>query len=227
MKYKAVLLDIDDTLYDYHFAHEAALNTLKDVFYDNFKISENEFIDLYNTSRAFFNTTLKGTASSHNRLLYIQKMLEVAKLDIFKYSLELHDLYWTTFIKNIKLFNGVLDFLKENAACICFLTDLTVDIQLRKLQSIKVVDSNFRIVTSEEVGHEKPSHMMFQAALDKLELQKNEVIMIGDNYEKDILGANDFGIDSIWLNHKNLKRNSCNIKTTEFNNFSDVVNFLI
>jgi putative hydrolase of the HAD superfamily len=108
MKYKAVLLDIDDTLYDYHFAHQAALNSLKESFYNNFKISGEKFKELYSASRAFFNNSLKGTASSHNRLLYIQKMLELSKLDVFKYSLELHDLYWTTFIKNIKLFKGLV-----------------------------------------------------------------------------------------------------------------------
>ena len=227
MKYKAVLLDIDDTLYDYQFAHQAALNSLKESFYNNFKISDEKFKELYSASRAFFNNSLRGTASSHNRLLYIQKMLELSKLDVFKYSLELHDLYWTTFIKNIKLFKGVVDFLNVNSKSICFLTDLTLDIQLRKLNSFKVVDSNFRLVTSEEVGHEKPSHLMFQKALDKLELQRNDVIMVGDNFEKDIIGAYDFGIDSIWLNHRNLKRDFYDIKITEFTKFSDVVNFLI
>ena len=68
---------------------------------------------------------------------------------------------------------------------------------------------------------------MFQKALDKLELQRNEVIMVGDNFEKDIIGAYDFGIDSIWLNHRNLKRDFYDIKITEFTKFSDVVNFLI
>ena len=41
-------------------------------------------------------------------------------------------------------------------------------------------------------------------ALQKLNLNNYEVCMIGDNYEKDILGANDLNINTIWFNHKKI-----------------------
>ena len=36
-------------------------------------------------------------------------------------------------------------------------------------------------------------------ALYKMKLKPNDVIMIGDSYEKDIIGANNAGIESIHL----------------------------
>jgi len=56
------------------------------------------------------------------------------------------------------------------------------------------------LVTSEKVGCEKPSAAMFQTAMDALglaEADKARIIMIGNNVERDIAGANRFGIRSV------------------------------
>lgn len=53
---------------------------------------------------------------------------------------------------------------------------------------------------SETVGAEKPSAAMFQTALDALGLQdedKARIVMIGNNVERDIVGANRFGVRSV------------------------------
>ena len=55
---------------------------------------------------------------------------------------------------------------------------------------------------SELVGAEKPDARMFQTAMDALgltEADKARVVMIGNNVERDITGANRFGIRSILL----------------------------
>ena len=55
------------------------------------------------------------------------------------------------------------------------------------------------VVTSEEVGEEKPSPRMFQRAMDLLRLtdeDKNRILMAGNNLGRDICGANRFGIRS-------------------------------
>lgn len=57
-------------------------------------------------------------------------------------------------------------------------------------------------VVSETIGVEKPDELMFEAAMKSLNLQnkdKSKVVMIGNNLERDIAGANRFGITSIWL----------------------------
>ncbi|MCR5006085.1 MAG: HAD family hydrolase [Clostridiales bacterium] len=55
-------------------------------------------------------------------------------------------------------------------------------------------------VTSEAVGAEKPSPLMFEAAMKAMELSdsdKPQILMVGNNVRKDIAGANRFGILSV------------------------------
>ena len=57
-------------------------------------------------------------------------------------------------------------------------------------------------IISEEVGEDKPSPKMFQAAMDALsftEQDKGRIIMVGNNVKRDIRGANRFGIRSVLI----------------------------
>jgi putative hydrolase of the HAD superfamily len=59
------------------------------------------------------------------------------------------------------------------------------------------------IVTSVDVGCEKPGGKIFQCALDALGVQADEAVMIGDRVDTDIAGANRLGIKTIlhrWRN---------------------------
>lgn len=56
---------------------------------------------------------------------------------------------------------------------------------------------------SEEVGVEKPHARMFETALQALEIERRDygrVVMVGNNLERDIFGANQLGLLTIWLN---------------------------
>ena len=58
------------------------------------------------------------------------------------------------------------------------------------------------IAISEEVGCEKPDPRMFLFALDKLNIEPNDygrVLMIGNNIARDIGGANNVGLVSVWF----------------------------
>ncbi len=55
---------------------------------------------------------------------------------------------------------------------------------------------------SQEVGIQKPARQMFDDAFRKLGLteeDKPRVVMVGNNLRKDVLGANNYGIISIWV----------------------------
>ena len=57
-------------------------------------------------------------------------------------------------------------------------------------------------IVSENIGLSKPAPEMFQAAMDALKLgaeDKGRIVMVGNNLSRDILGANQFGIVSIWI----------------------------
>lgn len=51
-----------------------------------------------------------------------------------------------------------------------------------------------------EIGAEKPSEKFFATIVERLGCRRDEVVMVGDNLEKDVRGALARGICAIWLN---------------------------
>ena len=68
-------------------------------------------------------------------------------------------------------------------------------------------------VSSAEVGVSKPSPEIFEAVLNKAGEEAKSCIHVGDDYEDDIVGANNAGIASIWLNHQHQSGPSMNLAT--------------
>jgi 5'-nucleotidase len=56
------------------------------------------------------------------------------------------------------------------------------------------------LVISEGVGVSKPDPRIFSLALDRAAAQPGEAVMIGDSWENDVLGARNSGISAIWFN---------------------------
>ena len=52
------------------------------------------------------------------------------------------------------------------------------------------------------IGHKKPSPAFFQFIKDHLKLSAQNLIMVGDHYQNDVLGANESGIHGIWYNRQ-------------------------
>jgi putative hydrolase of the HAD superfamily len=69
--------------------------------------------------------------------------------------------------------------------------------KLRFLQMTGLVDT---LVTSEEVGVPKPDPAIYQVALARLGANPAETVMVGDNWQADVLGALAVGIRPVWLN---------------------------
>lgn len=59
------------------------------------------------------------------------------------------------------------------------------------------------ITISGDLDTRKPEKEVFHAALEGVNAQPNEAVMIGNSLDSDILGANQLGIYSIWLNRYN------------------------
>ena len=226
MKYKALLLDIDHTLYDYTIAHKKALDAVFDYCQNKFNKSLDELENAFAISRKRVHIELSETGASHNRLLYFQKMLEVLEVNVLSNALNLYNCYWDTFLDNMTVFEGAQELLKKYTDRICFVTDLTAHIQHRKIQKLGFDNLGAQIVTSEEAGKEKPHPYMFMLALQKLNLSPSDVCMIGDSFPKDIEGAANLGIDTVWINHKGIdapKNLSNNTVITKFNELTKLL----
>lgn len=198
--YKGILLDIDNTLYQYEPIHNLAQKAQFAYLMNTFSLSKNQIEEVYSKAKSLVKSRLLASASSHNRLLYVQTACELLGLDALQHSLTLYNVYWDTFLNELFLTSGAESFFSRYGHLpICLLTDLTAHIQHRKVAKLGLMKWANYIVTSEEAGCEKPHPYMFELALRKLNLRSNEVCMIGDNYKKDILGAQYLGIDSYWL----------------------------
>lgn len=224
MNIENYILDLDNTLYDYNAPHQKAMQQVLGSFSDEFGIERDMVEKSFKLARKKTHDDLLNTAASHNRLLYFQEMLELNGIKSLDYGLKYYNLYWDTFLQKMELFQAARIFLeriKKAGKGVCLLTDLTAHIQYRKIEKLGIAAYLDFIVTSEEVGVEKPSPKMFQKALLKLNCKNNEAIMIGDNWGKDILGAAAMDIKSIWINHDN-ELNELPKSVIEVKNFEEI-----
>ena len=131
-------------------------------------------------------------------------------LKIFLNLNESSDLIW----ENIK--NNIGFFVKLNPHTISTLSLLQNEYELVLLtnggtenQKRKIIQtglsqffSSNRIFISEAIGFSKPNSEAFQIVQNQFS-SIQQFIMIGDHFEKDILGAKNFGWEAIYLNSNN------------------------
>lgn len=191
---RAVLLDLDDTLYPCDPCHASASDAVTREFEAISGIPPIEIAKRLQDAKITVKSRLEKTAASHSRLLYFKKTLELLGLGAdFEAALRLEDLYWSTFLGKMIPFKGAVEFLqrlKQLGIPTVIVTDLTAQIQLRKVIRLGMSGLVDGVITSEEVGSEKPDPRPFNTALEVLRVDSKNTWMIGDNPEKDIAGAN-------------------------------------
>ena len=57
-----------------------------------------------------------------------------------------------------------------------------------------------RVYCFRKIGHRKPSAEFFSFILRDLGLPPSALVMVGDDFSSDVLGANRVGIPAVWLN---------------------------
>ena len=208
-KPRAVLFDIDNTLYPYDPTHERAMDAVADKAKRVLGLNAGEFLKAFTHARSTIKRRLGGTAACHNRLLYMQQTLELLGLKSQLYmALDFEQTYWRTFLSSATLFPGVKDILnalRQAGIATCAVTDLGAQIQFRKLIYFGLNECFDFVVTSEEAGAEKPASIPFELALGKLGVTADEAFMIGDEAATDIVGAKSAGLATAQKNHAGVK----------------------
>lgn len=228
----AVFLDLDDTIYPYEPCHIEASLRVERKFTDLTGSSANDFATALSLAKEQVKSRLGATAASHSRLLYFKRALEILAFgNRFDWALALDEAYWQTFIEEMKIFEGVREFLVRLNSLgipIVVVTDLTTEIQLRKIIALDLQKLVSFVVTSEEVGIEKPDARPFNAAKELVGIKSKAIWMIGDSESKDIAGAN--AIDSMISFQKvqvlGQNHSPKHAPTFEFVEFVDLLNLL-
>jgi putative hydrolase of the HAD superfamily len=78
--------------------------------------------------------------------------------------------------------------------------------QQEKLRHLGMSDLVDVLITSEEVGVPKPDARIYQVALTRLDAEAAQTVMVGDNWQADVVGALAVGIRPLWLNRTGAAR---------------------
>ena len=170
---KAVIFDLDDTLYDYKALERAAFECVGELVRERLGVSEEQCEEAFMRARHATKEMLGETATSHSRMLYFQKTLEYLDIRPLYLALEMYETYWGFFLDNMSMYPGareLLEALHEKYIRVGVCTDLLAHIQHRKLRRLGMMDDVDCLVTSEEAGVEKPAPGIFKLCLEKLRL---------------------------------------------------------
>ena len=192
----SILVDLDDCLYDYDGPHTGALTAT--LHHLSIRLSlpietlEKEFL----RARESVQQRLANTASSHSKLVQFKRMLDNLGLGSrSEIALDLESIYWGNFLRTMAASNGVLEFLqacRELEIEVFVVTDLTLQIQIRKLAALDLLPYCSGVLASEEIGNDKP-HIGFKEELQaRFSPDLSNVWVIGDSAEKDGGLANSF-----------------------------------
>jgi len=154
-----VIFDLDNTLYDYESANAAGENALINFLHQNLKIPNAQIMNQLIDSRKNVKDALGVTASSHSRLMYIREFLNSNDFNArATFALECEQVFWRSYMEKMVLFEGVeelVNYLRLSGSKLVLVTDLTTQIQLRKLAWLGLDNTFELIVTSEEAGGDK------------------------------------------------------------------------
>ena len=154
-----VIFDLDNTLYDYESANAAGENALMNFVQENLKIPHSEIMNLFNESRIKVKETLGATAASHSRLMYIREFLTSNSISMHTtFALECEQVFWRSYMDKMVLFEGVEEFvnhLRLSRKKLVLVTDLSTQIQIRKLAWLGLDRAFDLMITSEEAGGDK------------------------------------------------------------------------
>ena len=198
---RAVLFDLDNTLYDYDAAHAAAWQALTDYALAQFSLAPARFEALHREA----DRTLRAHAGDgpvvHNRLIRYQLLLEALGRPI-RHAPEMAALYWSTFLDSVRLFPGTaegLAALRRAGLRLGVATNMTADRQFDKLERLGLWPYVDALVTSEEVSAEKPDARVFLRCAEKLGCAAADCVCVGDGWKTDMLGAKNAGMRAVWF----------------------------
>lgn len=212
---KGVIFDLDDTLYDFKTIDPIAISEVCEYGAKLVGVSHDDFMEAYAYGKQKIKAILPEVAAIHNRIFYLQFALEYLKVNPYERAVELNDYYWERFMEKITPFPGVVETLtklKEKNIQTSLCTDMLADKQFRKMKVLGLDSLMTHMVSSEEVGIEKPGKMMFLRALEKLGTAPAETLMVGDNLKKDIMGAQSVGIRGLWRSEDTAKAKALKIE---------------
>ncbi|MFA8450621.1 MAG: YjjG family noncanonical pyrimidine nucleotidase [Bacteroidales bacterium] len=206
MKYSDIFFDLDRTLWDFE---SNAIETFKDL-YKKHKLEEKGITDFLDFVKVY---------KEHNEFLWAQYREGNIKKEVLRskrFSLTLKDYkiydeilanemgddYIDISPTKTKLFPNcieILDYLSDKYN-LHIITNGFEEVQYNKLINCGLFKYFDKIITSEKIGVKKPNPQIFIHATEEANTSIEESIMIGDDFDIDIEGAQSVNMDQVYFN---------------------------
>lgn len=207
LQYKHLFIDLDKTLWDFESNSVLALQELFTVFLSETGIPN---FDCFHTYFKAYNHSLwqqyrfGEIDKEYLRVERFSGTLRNFGVQNEDLALKLADEYIRISPTKTKLYPNALEVCEKLSQkySLHILTNGFSEVQFVKMKNSGLSPFFKTIITSEMVGAQKPSPIIFEFALQKAFAEKKETLMIGDDLEADILGAKNVGIDQVYVNYE-------------------------
>jgi len=216
---KHIFFDLDHTLWDFEKNSEEALAEIIEHCQDkcNFNFTLEEFLEIYKpiNDKMWELYRENKIAKEELRIRRFGDALIHFGITDVKIAEFIADEYVKISPRKKNLFPHAmeaLDYLSKKYT-LHIITNGFNEIQSTKLKMSKIDIFFDKVITSEAIGVKKPHPLIFSHALEQAGAKPEESLMVGDNYEADIVGALNSNIPAIYFNmdlkhklHDNVKQ---------------------
>lgn len=188
---KAILFDLDDTLHD----KSSTLQCMAKRQFSEFSLADMGVDVQYWT---------KSYLQHHNELIPKTEVFELLKNEfelsraIYLQLLKDYDMECGRRAQPFPGLHQLLTACKERSVLLGCVTNGRDEHQRSKLEGLKISLFFDSIVTSGELGVKKPDPLIFNTCLAELGVGAKDSVMIGDNYNADMVPAMNLGMRIIW-----------------------------
>jgi len=202
-KYTHIFFDLDNTLWDFEKNSRFAMKSTFELYSlkkQNIKFSD--FFEIYqknnhNLWAAYRKKDIYKKELIKKRFQLTLNSLQIKGID----PVEMNATYLSEMPKQKYLNEGavdILEYLKFRRYRLFIITNGFKEVQHEKLHSSGLMSFFEKVFVSEEVRTPKPGREIFEYAIKSSNAKKADSLMIGDDWDVDIIGASKFGIDSVY-----------------------------
>lgn len=193
---RAILFDADNTIYaTKNVAKIADLEAMK-IFAEESKLSVEEIYSIWQQMVK----DIKNEKEPKKRTRKYSYSLLSKKIKIKKVN-EAYDSFLKTLINSIKLVKGfekIIPFVENYKKAV--ITEDILEITNLKLKKFNLNNFFESVITSDIIGEMKPSIEYYKHVFKKFNVEPNECLVIGDNFEKDLQIAKELGATTVCFN---------------------------
>jgi putative hydrolase of the HAD superfamily len=202
-RYTHIFFDLDNTLWDFKANSFDALH----LTFLYFNIGEQcgdyqMFFDVFTKYNDILWSEYRNKKLSKKELKRLRFQNTFEELNIPGIDpLETDEFYLNEIPKQKKLVRGtieLLDHLRHKGYLMYIITNGFREVQHKKLQNSGLSEYFSRVYISEEIKAPKPNTEIFEYAVKSSNARKRNSLMVGDDWDSDIAGALNFGIDAVY-----------------------------